>query len=151
MRAGGQVFALDAAVVERIVALDQVDGAVVRPGASPTRVQVGGRWYAVRPLAELFGGQGPVAALVLIELEAGVRIAVGVAACLRLAATPSVTPVPAALVRIGGAGLVGAFPGAAVGTAVGLAVDLTKALGAAARAAVRAELASAALDDWGPT
>lgn len=154
VRAGGLLFALDAAQVERIVALDQVDAAVVRPGAPPSQVQVGGRWYAVRPLAELFGGQGESTALVLLEVEPEVRVALAVAACLRLAPAPPLAKVPPGVLRRGGDGVLGAFVGgelgASLGLAVGLAVDVGAALGPRERGAIRGELASAAVDDWGP-
>lgn len=153
-RAGGFLFALDAAAVERIVLPDQIDAEVRRPTGTASRVQVGGQWYPVQSLAALFGVSERGHALVLVRLDGEIALAIEVGACLKVAALPALTPIPAAAVRGRGAAVRGAFATAGVlatePAPYGLALDLARLLAPDELSAARAELREAMLEDWGP-
>ena len=152
VRAGTHLFAIAASRVGRIVLADEIEAAVRRPDGSG-RVQIGGRWYGTCGLGELFGVRAPSGALVLIELEADLSIALQVGACLQVATTPPLTEVPPGLIRGRGAGIVGAFASAGVGAThaiapFGLMIDPAGLLTADERAALRRELRDAVVDEW---
>lgn len=147
------VFAIDSAVVERMLLADEVDDTVRHPDGTTARIQVGGHWYATASLAALFGSPAPCPALVLLRLADDVRLGLQVGACLKVAPLPPLMAVPPRLVRTRGPGVRGAFEtrellaGAAVGPC-GLAIDPWAILTRAERDQLAAELRAASLDEW---
>lgn len=143
VHAGEHLFAIRAAQVERLVLADEL-GAAWPDGGGP--IAIAGTWYAGVALLERFAAGAPGGAVVLARRADGLRLALQVGACVRVAPLPPVVAVPAALVRHGASAIAGAFPAGAIdpeGSAFGLLVDLDAAWSSAEAAALRQRLAAA--------
>ncbi len=152
VQAGAGLYAFDCAQVVRLALADEVAAEVRAVGGRGGRLHFGDAWYAPVNLLELLGAPGPAPALLLMRLADGLRLAVGVTACLKVGPLPALTPVPASLWRHRGAGARGAFPARgladSVPVVVGVALDLGLMLTRDERAAMTAALATSVDDDW---